>query len=243
MSLNAQIGNPAPNFTVTDIDGNTHTLYDYLNDGKKVLLDFFFTTCIPCQFYSPQVNLAYQKYGCNQGDVIFMSIDLNNNNAEVHAYEEQYNIEFPSISGDEGGGNEVVDLYNISAFPTFYLIDSTYKIIDIIDPPTLQVFDFRFGMHDIEEMLCSVAINEIKKLEEQFIVYPNPATDFISIKSKMLDLNVINIRYKISDSIGRSILKGTLLNNTIATDKLNSGFYTLELLIGNNSFYGKVLVK
>lgn len=36
----AQIGSPAPDFTVTDTHGETHTLYDYLEDGKTVVLDF-----------------------------------------------------------------------------------------------------------------------------------------------------------------------------------------------------------
>jgi len=33
---------PAPGFTLTDIDGNTFSLSDYI--GKRVLLNFFFTT-------------------------------------------------------------------------------------------------------------------------------------------------------------------------------------------------------
>jgi len=42
-SAQAQLasGSTAPNFTLTDIDGNTHQLYDYLDQGKAVLLDFF----------------------------------------------------------------------------------------------------------------------------------------------------------------------------------------------------------
>ena len=34
----------AIDFTVTDVDGNTHNLFDYLNDGKYVVLDFFFVS-------------------------------------------------------------------------------------------------------------------------------------------------------------------------------------------------------
>jgi len=32
-------GTLAPNFTGTDLDGNTWTLYDILDEGKSVLLD------------------------------------------------------------------------------------------------------------------------------------------------------------------------------------------------------------
>jgi hypothetical protein len=34
-------GSTAPDFTMTDINGNTHNLYSYLNSGKTVILDFF----------------------------------------------------------------------------------------------------------------------------------------------------------------------------------------------------------
>lgn len=34
----------AVDFTVTDTDGNVHNLFSYLDDGKFVVLDFFFTT-------------------------------------------------------------------------------------------------------------------------------------------------------------------------------------------------------
>ena len=34
----------AVDFTVTDIDGNTHNLFTYLAYGKYVVIDFFFTT-------------------------------------------------------------------------------------------------------------------------------------------------------------------------------------------------------
>jgi len=34
------VGTVAPNFTLTDINGNTHTLYDYLDQGKTVVIDF-----------------------------------------------------------------------------------------------------------------------------------------------------------------------------------------------------------
>lgn len=34
----------AVDFTVTDTQGNVHNLFSYLNEGKFVVLDFFFTT-------------------------------------------------------------------------------------------------------------------------------------------------------------------------------------------------------
>ena len=173
----AQIGNPAPDFTVTDVHGQTHHLYEYLEAGKVVVLDFFYTTCGPCQFYSPQVNLAYEKYGCNNVDVIFIAIDYGDTDAMVEAYDQEYEIEFPSISGEEGGGNGVVADYGVFAFPTFYVIDSTKKIIDEIDPPTLQVFDFRFEEHGIQPADCeATGVAEVHSAND-LRLFPNPVAN------------------------------------------------------------------
>ena len=35
----------AVDFTVTDLEGNSHTLFDYLNNGKYVCVDFFAYWC------------------------------------------------------------------------------------------------------------------------------------------------------------------------------------------------------
>jgi thiol-disulfide isomerase/thioredoxin len=208
-STQAQVGNPAPNFTVTDTYGNTHTLYDYLDSGKVVVLDFFFTTCIPCQFYSPQVNLAYEKYGCNTANVIFMSIDYHDTDAEVLAYDEEYNIEYPSVSGLNGGGDAVVSLYGVFAFPTFYVIDSSKTIVEQIDPPTLQVFEYRFGQLGILPAECIVSAVKETVATERIEIFPNPFAGS-SLNVRLPGGVAVSGNFEIMDCTGRTVRSGRL---------------------------------
>jgi len=202
---NAQIGNPAPDFTVTDINGNTHRLYDYIEAGKIVVLDFYYTTCGPCIFYSPQVNLAYEKYGCNTANVVFLSIDYNDTDSEVEAYDNEYAIEFPSISGLEGGGNGVVSQYGIIGFPTFYVIDSSKTILDVIDPPTLQVFDFRFQMHGILPASCATSTEDQQAENGKLTFYPNPISPGEALQIEMPEPRMDKLQLDIYDFTGRLV--------------------------------------
>lgn len=46
--MNAQIGSTAPDFNVTDINGNSHNLYEILDAGYIAIIDVSATWCGPC---------------------------------------------------------------------------------------------------------------------------------------------------------------------------------------------------
>ena len=140
VSLNAQTSlTTAVDFTVTDVHGNTHNLFTYLDDGKHVIVDFFFTTCGPCISSVPTMNTAFTNYGCNSGEVIFIAIDDGDSDAEVLQYENDYGGLLPSVSGIEGGGNAVNSAYGISAYPTVILIAPDQTILEQDIYPVINI--------------------------------------------------------------------------------------------------------
>ena len=44
-------GSIAPDWTLTDINGTTHNLYNYLDNGYTVFIDFSAVWCPPCWAY------------------------------------------------------------------------------------------------------------------------------------------------------------------------------------------------
>ena len=52
---------PAPDFTLTDQFGNSHTLSDY--EGQTVFLNFWATWCGPCKMEMPDIQALYEEWG------------------------------------------------------------------------------------------------------------------------------------------------------------------------------------
>lgn len=116
---------PAPDFTLKDQLGNSHTLSDY--QGKVVFLNFWGTWCPPCRAEMPDIQALYEEYGENQGDVVFLGVAHPNLGQEgtaedVAAFMEENGYTYPTLM-DEGGAVSTYSYY-ISGFPTTFMIDT-----------------------------------------------------------------------------------------------------------------------
>ena len=109
----------APDFTVTDIDGNEIKLSDF--EGKPVVLNFWASWCSPCKIEMPEFDLVWQEIG---DEVEFMMVDL------VDGYQETVQTGSKYIT-DQGFSfpvyydtlAEAAYAYGIRAIPTTLFID------------------------------------------------------------------------------------------------------------------------
>ena len=112
----------APDFTLTDQYGNTHTLSDY--KGKTVFLNFWATWCGPCKSEMPDVQALYEAYDENAGDLVVLGVanpgvqDVSQD--EVEQFLTDHGYTFPVLMDTTG---QVFAYYGISAFPTTFMID------------------------------------------------------------------------------------------------------------------------
>ncbi len=125
-------GSTAPNFTVVDINGNSHTLYSLLDQGKTVYLDFFATWCGPCWNYHQTHALRdlwdqYGPPGTGEAFVIGIEGDCNTNTACIS--------QLPGCNDPNNQGNwadgipyplvdncSVRQSYQVGYYPTIYMI-------------------------------------------------------------------------------------------------------------------------
>lgn len=109
-----------PDFVVVNADGNTVSIRTF--EGKPTVLNFWASTCGPCQSEMPHFQTAYEAYG---DEVNFVMVDIPGFNGETTTRAERFlesnGYTFPAYFDFEGDASRV---FNITSIPRTYFIDA-----------------------------------------------------------------------------------------------------------------------
>lgn len=118
-SLLPKVGQPAPDFTTSDVNGNTVSLSDFR--GHPVWLNFWGSWCPPCRSEMPDAEAAYEQLAPK--GLVLLAVSLKEPPEDAAAFAAKNHATFTILSDQylENTGQA----YPILNFPTHFFIDSS----------------------------------------------------------------------------------------------------------------------
>ncbi|UJL47189.1 TlpA family protein disulfide reductase [Virgibacillus sp. NKC19-16] len=134
-------GQIAPDFQLNTIEGETVHLSDYR--GQRVILNFWATWCPPCRAEIPDFQKLYDSE-----DVEILAVDLTETEEsveDVESFVEEFEMTFPVLMDES---SDVADMYQVMAYPTSYMIDSSGRIQFV----ALGAMNYDLMIQELEKM-------------------------------------------------------------------------------------------
>jgi peroxiredoxin len=166
----AVVGQPAPDFVLTDTDGRTHALHDILKEGKTVVLEWFNPDCPFIKkhhLHHKTMNELYARV--KDRGVVWLAINSGAPGKQGHGLErnrkarEEYAMPFPILLDEDGS---VGMMYGAKTTPHMFVIAADGKLVyrGAIDdaPSPSRLGDVHYVAAVLEQLLSGeeVTISE-----------------------------------------------------------------------------------
>jgi peroxiredoxin len=124
-----KIGDTAPTFTLTAVDGSTYVLSEVLKK-RAVLVSFLSSPCKPCEDNIPAIAKIAGRFA-REGKAEIIGIVLNGKDGLVKAFDGQQPICRPLLMEDTivGDCNQTAEAYGVQGTPVFFLVGRNGKIL------------------------------------------------------------------------------------------------------------------
>ncbi len=124
-------GSQAPDFSLEDKDGNKVNLASF--KGKVIYMDFWFAACTPCHKLFEETK-AVKKYFSLDSNVVWLTVSIDSRDIWENALK-KFNISgYHVFTENKFRDHPIIKSYNVTEYPTTYLIDRNGLILNI-NPP------------------------------------------------------------------------------------------------------------
>ena len=148
-----KFGEPAPDFSTTDLDGNPISLQQYR--GKVVLLDFWAVWNGFCIGEVLRVKKIYDTYKDQGFDIIGVSLDTDE--TKLRNYLKENDILWRQIYSGLERQSPLAQQYDVRSIPARWLIDGDGKLI--AHEATHKLISPRGREADLEQLVASAIEN------------------------------------------------------------------------------------
>jgi len=113
------LNKPCPDFDMADTNNIHYKLKDLA--GSVIVLNFWFTACVPCKKEMPDLNILMKQYENKNVKFIAVTYDTKN---KVSSFLKETKFDFIHVTGRK----DICQLFEIQVYPTTIIIDKTGNI-------------------------------------------------------------------------------------------------------------------
>ncbi len=246
VSLNAlaqlEAGSIAPDFTLEDWYGNTHNLYEYLNEDKTVFVEIFAAHCPGCWIYHQTHTLKnmYEDYGPDgtaEVMVLALEYDAWNGYDAFNGIGDPWTTQgnwlegtpYPQFNVEEGD-RTVFDEYDISYYPIVYKIcpDKTLEVISTSDSEE-ELYEL------VQECLLTTVEEEIEVWE----VFVDQSAQAVKVNHSEIvhSVNILNLQGQVIKTLK------SFSETEIDVSTFKSGIYIFQFQTDSELRIEKLLIQ
>ena len=243
--FNLSVVAPVPNFSLTDSYGGQHDLYETIEKGDVVLLDFMASWCGPCETSTPEINSIWEDYG--EGISGFQTYAITTESTDNNSVMNNlgWGGFYPKFPFTDEGYNLYAhynSLYGEDGIPLFIMICP-----DVNNPGFSEVTFSLVGwagggqsQNDVENALlaCNPSLDiQLEATGEFLVIYPNPSASdvFVQIdliEAKEVAIEVVNILGEVVHFYSEKHTAG-LSTIQLPSENWSNGIYQINMQIDN----------
>ncbi len=131
-TIGLQVGNIAPDFTLTDLHGKRVSLHDYR--GKPTMLNFWYPSCTDCQAEIPTMQQYYASAPAMSKHFVILAVNTLGGDDEqtVQNFVQQNHLTYLIVMDEQ---QRVGTLYHVRETPTSYFLDPEGIIQSVLFGP------------------------------------------------------------------------------------------------------------
>jgi cytochrome c biogenesis protein CcmG, thiol:disulfide interchange protein DsbE len=139
----AQIGKPAPDFTLDRVDAPGKLQLASLR-GKVVVLNFWASWCYPCNQEAPTLQAAAKRWGKR---VVVLGVDVNDPTSDARKFAHKFKLTYPLVHDNH---NVTSPKYGLTGLPETFFIDRSGKLVGHV-AAAIDTSDLRHGVEQALE--------------------------------------------------------------------------------------------
>jgi len=182
---------PLPEFTMTDLDGQTMSLPDW--QGKVVLVNFWATWCAPCLVEIPDLISLQDRY---RDQLLVIGVSEDEEDVDLQAFADEHQLNYPIVRSTP----EVREAFpGVIALPTTFVINRdglmTMKHVGLLYPRETEAMTRVLAGMEIQNVQIE-RVEELNRLSAEHAaeITEVPGVDFSNVPAErrlevILELN------------------------------------------------------